>query len=200
MKENSMEEQKERKVEDIRADALVEGCPVRQALSYVSGFLEGPMCGRCMPCSLGVFEARLRLEKIARGLGSPGDLVALRRIAGDMLEASMCKKGKDTACFMLEWIQAEAFGPHMEGRCPGKLCEALIEYRVDPLKCSMCGLCREACAHGAIFGEKRKPFMNGYPPFEIRQKRCVKCGECLKVCPDGAIEIVDAAMHAEAGG
>ena len=195
-----MKEAEERKAGDIRADAGREGCPVRQALYYVSGFLDGPMCGRCMPCSLGSFEARLRLEKITRGLGEPGDLLALRRIADDMLEGSMCKKGKDTARFMLEWIQADAFGPHIEGRCPEKRCEALIEYRVVPQMCTMCGLCKASCGHNAIFGEKRKPFLSGYPPFEIRQKRCVKCGECLKACPEGAIEVVDAAEHVEAGG
>ena len=194
-----MEEQKERKVEDIKAAAEAQGCPVRQALYYVSGFLEGPMCGRCLPCSLGSFEARMRLENIAGGRGLPADLLALRRIAVDMLEASMCKKGKDTARFMLEWIGAEAFGPHIfEGggsKCPERRCEALTEYRIIDRLCSMCGLCREACSHGAIYGEKRKPFLSGYPPFEIRQKRCVKCGECVKVCPEGAIEIVDAAGH-----
>jgi len=35
------------------------------------------------------------------------------------------------------------------------------------------------------------PYMSGYLPFEIRQKRCTKCGECIKVCPVDAIEIIE---------
>ncbi|MDA8388960.1 MAG: 4Fe-4S binding protein [Nitrospiraceae bacterium] len=186
-------DKKEQKVEEIKAAAMNMGCPVLGALYYVSGFLEGPMCGKCMPCSLGSFEAKRRLENIAGGHGTSADLSALSRIAGDMLEASMCKKGKDTARFLLEWIAADAFRPHLEGICPEGKCEALTEYRVVPQACSMCGLCMDACAHGAILGEKRKPFLSGYSPFEIRQKRCVKCGECLRVCSEGAIEVVDAA-------
>ena len=70
-------------------------------------------------------------------------------------------------------------------------CLALIEYRVIPDKCNMCGLCQDACKYSAIQGEKKKTYRSGYLPFEIRQKRCTKCGECIKVCPTRAIEIVD---------
>ncbi|MDA8169783.1 MAG: 4Fe-4S binding protein [Nitrospiraceae bacterium] len=188
-----MDEKKELKVEEIKAAAEAQRCQVRRALHYISGFLEGPMCGRCFPCSLGSFEAKRRLENIAEGRGTGADIFALKRIAGDMLEASMCKKGKDTARFMLEWLGTDVFLSHIEGRCPERECAALVEYRVIPDKCTMCGLCRDACKHSAILGEKRKPFLSGYLPFEIRQKRCVKCGDCLGVCPEGAIEVLDAA-------
>ncbi len=194
-----MDEKKEPKVEDIRAAAKARGCRVQQALYYVAGFLESPMCGRCFPCSLGSFEAKRRLENIAGGRGAEADLIALKRIAGNMLEASMCKKGKDTARFLLEWLETEAFRSHIEGRCPEGECAALLEYRVVPAECTMCGLCLAACRHGAILGEQRKPFLSGYLPFEIRQKRCVKCGDCLPVCPEGAIEVVVAAEPAKVG-
>ncbi len=194
---SSVDERKEQKVEDIRAAAQSKACQVRQALYYIEGFLEGPMCGRCFPCSMGSFEAKRRLENIAGGRGGGADLAALVRIAGNMLEASMCRKGKDTARFILEWAATDGFRAHLEGRCPEKQCEALIEYRVVLEKCTNCGLCAEACRHRAILGEKRKPFLSGYPPFEIRQKRCVKCGDCLPVCPEGAIVVVDASAQPE---
>ncbi len=193
-----MDEKKELKVEDIKGAAQAKACPVQKALHYVTGFLEGPMCGKCFPCSMGSFEARRRLENIAEGRGTGADESALRRIAGHMLEASMCKKGKDTARFILEWIEDGGFSAHVSSpgaaaRCPEKQCLGLIEFRVVPEKCSRCGVCKDACAHGAVFGEKRKPYLTGYPPFEIRQKRCVKCGDCLRACPEGAIEVADAA-------
>ncbi len=180
-------EKKELKVEDIKQMAEGKGCPVQKALFYVTEFLSGPMCGKCFPCSLGSFEARVRLEKIIEGSGSEEDLAAIRRIASGMAEASMCKKGKDTARFILEWMETGVFLEHVHGRCPDEQCPAFIEYRIIPGVCTICGECKEVCKYNAILGEKRKPFKSGCLPFEIRQKRCAKCGECIKVCPSGAI-------------
>ncbi|GAB4390790.1 MAG: hypothetical protein Kow0025_25190 [Thermodesulfovibrionales bacterium] len=193
-----MTEAKEKKVDEIRKEAEALGCPVRQALYYTEEFLAGPMCGKCFPCALGSYEARVRLANLASGRGSESDLAALQRIAEDMLESSRCKKGKDTAQFILQWLGTEAFREHLEGRCPKKECTELIEFRVVPEKCTMCGICLQACKDHAIQGEKKTPYRSGYLPFEIRQRRCTKCGECVKVCPEGAIVIVDVKSPAEA--
>jgi len=186
-----MSDQKELKVEDIKRTAEEKGCAVEKALYYVTEFLSGPMCGRCFPCALGSFEARVRLTNLTKRSGTEADLAALKRIASNMAEASMCKKGKDTAKFILEWIETGGFATHVEGTCPAKACAELIEYRIIPDKCNFCGLCKEVCKYGAIHGEKKKPFMSGYHPYEIRQKVCTKCGDCIKVCPTGAIILVD---------
>lgn len=183
--------QTELKVEDIKTMAEAKGCPVQKALFYVDEFLNGPMCSRCLPCSLGSYEARIRLKNIVEARGVEKDILILRRIANEMLEGSLCKKGKDTARFILEWMATDVYKEHIEGRCPDKECIAFIEYRIIPEKCVMCGLCKEACKYNAIIGEKKLPYLSGFLPFEIRQKRCVKCGECVKACPYGAIEIVD---------
>ncbi len=61
----------------------------------------------------------------------------------------------------------------------------------------MCGVCQDVCRDNAILGEKIKPFMSGYAPFEIVQKRCTKCGECIKVCPEEAIECVSISVEKE---
>lgn len=194
-----MAEVKELKVEDIKRLAEGRKCPVQKSLYYMKEFLAGPMCGRCLPCSLGSYEARIRMENIVEGRGNEGDLVAIKRIASEMLEGSMCKKGKDTARFILEWMERGAFEEHIQGRCPDLECKALIEYVIIAERCTMCGLCKDVCKYGAIHGEKRKPFMSGYLPFEIRQKRCTKCGECIWVCPEGAIIIVEAVSKKPVG-
>lgn len=186
-----MAEEKEKKVDDIRKEADEKRCPVQAAIYYINGFLAGPMCGKCFPCSMGSYEAKLRLENMVSGKGTEEDLSALRKIAGAMLETSRCKKGKDTAEFILEWMEAAAFKRHVKGICDSKECVSLIEFRVIPKKCIMCGLCLDACNYNAIIGEKKASYFAGYPPFEIVRKRCVKCGDCPKVCPTGAIEIVD---------
>jgi len=190
---------KELKVEDIKTAAQEKGCPVQQALYFVMEFLAGPMCGRCFPCAMGSYEARIRLQNLVEGRGTDADLLALKRIAADMVESSFCKKGKDTGKFILEWMETGVYQEHVGGRCPDMQCASLIAYRIIADKCVICGDCKDVCKDRAIQGEKRKAFKSGYKPFEIRQKRCTRCGNCIKVCPAGAIELVDAKTPEHAG-
>ncbi|RPI37040.1 MAG: 4Fe-4S dicluster domain-containing protein [Nitrospiraceae bacterium] len=193
------EQTKEPKVEDIKTAAEAKGCPVQKALYFMTEFLAGPMCGRCFPCAMGSFEARIRLQNLVEGKGADADVLALKKIAKHMIDASFCKKGKDTGKFILDWMTTDVFQEHVEGRCPHMQCASLIEYRIIPEKCVMCGDCKDVCKYHAIDGEKRKPFKAGYFPFEIRQKRCTRCGECIKVCPEGAIILVPANMKEPVG-
>ena len=186
-----MAEHEKLKVEDIKKEAEKRHCPVQRALYYIDKFVSGPMCGKCFPCALGTYEAKIRLKDVISGKGTKADIFVLRQIAGKMIEASRCKKGKDTAKFILEWMDTDAFKEHIEGRCPDRECLTFIEYRIIPEKCIMCVLCQDVCKYNAIIGEKKKPYLSGYLPFEIRQKRCTKCGECIKVCPTEAIEIAN---------
>jgi len=186
-----MTEVKEKKTADIKKEAEEIKCPVQRALYYVEEFLAGPMCGKCFPCEMGTFEAVVRLRKVTEGTGTVDDVAAIKRIADEMLESSRCKKGKDTAEFILEWMGSGSYDAHIAGKCPENECKAFIEYRVIPEKCTMCGLCKDVCKDNAVLGEKALPYMSGYLPFEIRQKRCTKCGECIKVCPVDAIEIIE---------
>ncbi|MBZ0157499.1 MAG: 4Fe-4S binding protein [Alphaproteobacteria bacterium] len=184
-----MAETKELKVEEIKKSAEEKSCPVQRSLYYISEFLSGPMCGRCFPCAMGSYEARTRLQTIIEGRGTEADIRALKRITAEMAEASMCKKGKDTASFISGWLNEGAFHEHVGGTCSSGECIALIEYRVVPGNCTACGRCKEVCTHNAVTGEKAKPYRSGLP-FEIRQKRCTRCGECIKVCPEEAIVLV----------
>ncbi len=108
------------------------------------------------------------------------------------LASSFCKKGRDVGKFLIETITGseEEFKEHIFGICLKQECINLIEYVINPVLCIMCGKCVEVCKYNAIIGETKKPYLSGYLPFEIRQKRCTKCGECVKVCPTGAIEVV----------
>ncbi len=187
-----MEEKKVVKVEDIKKEADEKICPVQRSLYYIDEFLKGPMCGRCFPCEMGTYEARIRLEGIINNEGREEDIQALKRIASDMLISSFCKKGKDTAKFMLEWLDSGVFEEHINGVCPDADCAAFIRYKVIGEKCINCGECKKVCKYHAIFGQTRKSrFKFGYPPFEIRDKRCTRCGECLPVCPTGAIVVIE---------
>lgn len=171
-------------------------CDIQKSLKFVQEFLSEPMCGRCLPCALGSYEAEVRLKRIAAGIAGQGDVDAVQRIADQMLEGSMCKKGKDTAKFLLETLKTDAFREHLGGKCHLRECPSLITYRIIPEKCVICGLCQDACRYNAIIGEKKSPYRSGYLPFEIRQKRCVKCGECVPACPYAAIEIIEEKIEA----
>ena len=176
-------------VENIR-------CDIQKSLKFVQEFLSEPMCGRCLPCALGSYEAEVRLKRIAAGIAGQGDVDAVQRIADQMLEGSMCKKGKDTAKFMLDALKTDAFREHLAGKCHLRECPSFITYRIIPEKCVICGLCQDACRYNAITGEKKSSYRSGYLPFEIRQKRCVKCGECVAACPYSAIEIIEEKIKA----
>ncbi len=180
------------KVDDIKNDAEGIKCQVEKSLYLVNEFLSGLMCGKCFPCSMGSYEARIRLRSLMEGNGSSDDIQQIQRIADEMLISSMCKKGKDVAKYMLEWLDTEVFSSHAAGSCPAQTCKALISYRIEIDKCTMCGDCLKACKYAAIHGEKIQPFKSGYHPFEIKQLKCVKCGDCIKVCKPEAIILVDA--------
>lgn len=202
MSEETLTEEKGKKLDDIRKEAEEKKCPVQRALYYIEEFLAGPMCGRCYPCSLGTYEAKIRLIRIAQHLEdvSASDIEALKKIFSQMIEGSFCKKGKDTGRFITETLASslEEFNLHLSGTCPQRECISLIEYVINPELCIMCGKCLEACKYDAIVGEVKKSYLSGYLPFEIRQKRCTRCGECIKVCPTGAIEIVTTEVEEEA--
>jgi ferredoxin len=183
------EKKKEIKMDDIRAKAEEKKCPVQKSLVFIEEFLAGPMCGKCFPCSLGSYEARIRIKRLTEETATEEDSAVIKRIASNMLVASMCKKGKDTAKFIMENIDSSEYTEHLSGICSSKECIELVKYIIIPEQCTMCGICQDVCKDNAIIGEKRKPYLSGYLSFEIVQKRCTKCSECIKVCPYNAIEL-----------
>jgi NAD-dependent dihydropyrimidine dehydrogenase PreA subunit len=187
-------------MKEVQAKAEEKKCPLQQTLVFIEEFLAEPMCGRCFPCSFGSYEARIRIKKIADGTATDEDIARLKRISSNMLEASMCKKGKDTAKFIAEKIESGEYIGHIGKECSSKECITFFEYIIIPDKCTSCGICRDVCKDNAITGEKRKPYLSGYLPFEIAQKRCTKCGECIKVCPEGAIEFISISAEKEPAG
>ncbi len=185
--------EKEKSVKEIAEDTEKFNCIIQKGILFLDEFLDGPMCSRCLPCPMGSYEMRIRFRKLAEGEGSAEDIEMIRRVAPDMLESSLCKKGKDTARFIIDTLEnsPEIYEAHIEGRCPEKECGELFVYRIIPEKCVMCGDCKDVCKDYAILGEKKVRFLSGFQPFEIIEKRCTRCGECIKVCDYGAIEIID---------
>jgi len=185
------------KMEDVQAKADEKKCPVQRSLVFVEEFLAGPMCGKCFPCSMGSYEARIRLKRLVDGNASDEDIDKVNTISSHMLVASMCKRGKDTAKYIREHIVSTGFADHLTGLCAQNECVDHIKYIIIPEKCTMCGDCLDACKDNAILGEKKKPYLSGYMPYEIVQKRCTKCGECMKVCTYDAVKLMSTREMAE---
>lgn len=181
---------KEKKMDDVRASAEEKQCPVQKSLVFIEEFLSGPMCGKCFPCALGSYEAGVRVKRLIEGNADEEDISSVKTIASNMLVSSRCKKGKDTAQFLIENMNSGEFAEHISGECKSRKCLNHMEYIIIPDKCTMCGICLDACKDNAIIGEKKISYLSGYLPFEIAQKRCTKCGECIKVCPENAIILI----------
>lgn len=175
--------------EDLKKQASARQCPVQRALIYISVFLESVMCGKCLPCPLGFFEAKVILNRFLKGQCEEVDILRLEEITKNISFGALCKKGKDAATYLSECVEHDAFSVHIYGCCSHTECPGYYSYYITPNKCTMCGNCKKVCKYSAIHGETAKEFFTGYEPFEILQKKCSRCGECIKVCPDGAISL-----------
>lgn len=192
------EKKKPVKMVDVKAKADEKQCAAQKALTFVEEFLAEPMCGRCFPCSMGTYEAQIRLKKVIDGSATEEDIAAVKKIADVMREASMCKKGKDTAQYLQEDVDLSDLSEHIAGLCQKNECSVYTTYMITPENCTLCGDCLDVCKDNAIIGEKKKPYFSGYLPFEIVQKRCTKCGECLRVCRFEAVKTLSSKELAEA--
>ncbi len=172
-------------------------CPVnavrmKLAFFYNDDSKDG-MCSKCHPCKFGIFDAVKIFEAIQAGRGKSKDVALLERIARDVKDGGMCKKGKDHADILAVFLSAhkDELARHIDGVCRRLECAALVTYEIDPDKCTMCDKCAEVCKDFAIEGQKAVPYKGGFTPYRIRQKRCTHCGECIKVCPEGAVIVVE---------
>jgi ferredoxin len=157
------------------------------------------MCSKCHPCKLGIYDAVKILASIQEGKGLDVYPALLKRIAVEVKDGGMCKKGKDHADILAAFLRdfESDLHRHIKGACTHQVCSRLVRYEIVPEKCTMCGKCAEVCKDFAIEGQKLVEGKTGFTPYRIRQKRCTHCGECIKVCPEGAVLISDAALAGE---
>lgn len=158
------------------------------------------MCSKCHPCKLGMYDAIKIFETIQTGKGAEKHIAQLKRIAVDVKDGGMCKKGKDHADILAAFLKDHEadLATHVKGVCTSHECNQLIRYEINRDLCTMCDKCHEVCKDFAIEGQKLVQGKTGFTPFRIRQKRCTHCGECIKVCPENAIYINEVITVADA--
>jgi NADH-quinone oxidoreductase subunit F len=156
-----------------------ETCMVDVARYFIH-FLTDESCGKCVPCREGLRQMHKILTRITEGHGTMEDIDRLESLAETAVEASLCALGKSAPnpfLSTLRYFRHEYEAHILQGRCPAKVCKALISYYIDPERCKACLLCLKACPEGAIEGAKKTIHV-------IDQDRCTNCGTCIEVCPE----------------
>ena len=172
-------------------------CPVNEVRAKLAFFYNDDpktgMCSKCHPCKLGIFDAIKIIEAIQTGHGEQKHAALLDRIARDVKDGGMCKKGKDHADILAAFLaqHKDDLVSHINGVCGHHECASLVRYEIMADKCTMCDKCRKVCPSFAIEGQQKKAYIGGFTPYRVRQRRCTHCGECIKVCPEGAVVIID---------
>ncbi len=147
---------------------------------YFINFLTDESCGKCIPCREGLRQMNRILTNITEGKGKEGDIELLEDLSETAIEASLCALGKSAPNPFLSTLRyfKDEYEAHIrEKRCPALYCKELINYYIDPDKCSACMICFKKCPVDAIDGEKKKIHI-------IDQEKCTNCGTCLEVCPE----------------
>ena len=175
-------------------------CPVNATRAKLAFFYNDDpktgMCSKCHPCKLGIYDAIKIFEAIQSGRGEAKHAALLERIAADVKDGGMCKKGKDHADILASFLANNLVDleRHVKGVCIHRECKQLVRYEINGSLCTMCDKCREACKDNAIEGQKKLPYKTGFTPYRIRQRRCTHCGECIKVCPENAVFVSEEAV------
>ena len=150
---------------------------------YFLKFLQEESCGKCVPCREGILRMSEILEDITNGNGKLEDLELLEELAEVIKDTALCALGGTAPNPVLSTIKyfRNEYEAHIKDKkCPAGVCKALIEYSIDPKKCTGCDACTKQCPQDAITGKKKEPH-------NIDPEKCIKCGACYDICKFEAV-------------
>ncbi len=140
-------------------------------------------CGKCTPCRVGTKRLLEILERITEGRGTVADVNELEDLCHYIKENAQCGLGQtapNPVLSTLRFFRDEYMEHVVNKRCPAGVCKNLIVYKIDPLKCKGCTLCKRNCPVDAISGTIKQPH-------SIDMTKCIRCGTCIENCRFGAI-------------
>lgn len=159
-------------------------CMVAMAQFYLDFSVE-ESCGKCSPCRIGNKRLHEILQKITTGQGTEEDLDSLRNLALVIKDTALCGLGQTSPNPVLSTLDNfyDEYLAHVQEQvCPSHQCRKLIQYFIDPDRCTGCTLCARACSVDAIKGEKKAPHV-------IDPTICIRCGICLDKCKFDAVYV-----------
>ncbi|MGB9627795.1 MAG: NADH-ubiquinone oxidoreductase-F iron-sulfur binding region domain-containing protein [Thermodesulfobacteriota bacterium] len=151
---------------------------------FFTDFSVEESCGKCVPCRVGMKVMLNLLNRIVAGKGEIEDIERLEKLGQHIKDTSHCGLGKTAPNPVLSTIRyfRNEYEAHIQDKiCPPLVCVNLIQFKVNPEKCKMCGLCKKACPMEAIAWEKKTPA-------NINLDKCIRCRSCIQACKFGAIE------------
>jgi len=160
-----------------------DNCMVDVARYFLS-FTQSESCGKCPPCRIGTYQMLQLLDRIISGEGQEGDIEKLQRLGELVKEGSLCGLGKTAPNPVLTTIKyfRDEYEEHIRDKyCRAKVCN-LGFFWIEQKECILCGLCKQACAFGAVVEMRRS--------FFIDLDYCTKCRACYSACPVNAVKIV----------
>lgn len=140
-------------------------------------------CGKCTFCREGLYQLDVIFDDITKGRSKKDDFVMVEELTSAMKFSCNCSLGKSSgvpAASAITEFKSEIEQHTKKRNCPTGQCLAFTNIYVDPVKCTGCGECLEACPKACIEGKK------GYISI-IDDFDCIKCGKCIDECPNDAI-------------
>lgn len=140
-------------------------------------------CGKCTPCRIGTRRLLEMLNKIIEGNGTLEDLDKMEELCHYIMNNALCGLGQtapNPVLSTLKYFREEYEAHVVEKRCPAGVCKKLLQYVIDPNKCTGCTLCARKCPVSCIAGKVKEPHV-------IDQSKCIKCGACMENCKFSAI-------------
>lgn len=160
-------------------------CMVAMAKFYLDFTVE-ESCGKCTPCRVGNKRLQEILYKMTIGKAEEEDMETLDNLGKVIKDTALCGLGQTSpnpVLSTMEHFRHEYLAHVHDKKCLSHQCRKLIQYFINPEKCTGCTVCARICPVHAVTGERKVPHV-------INPTECIRCGVCMEKCKFKAIYVI----------